>query len=76
VGDALRSTRQALRDDFHGRAQLLERSAHEALRAAQQVSAMGSDQQRTRQRDLSVQQRQLSQVRSTARQVAKVGSDD
>ena len=45
VGDALRSTRQALRDDFHGRAQLLERSAHEALRAAQQVSAMGSDQQ-------------------------------
>jgi hypothetical protein len=75
VGDALRSTRQALRDDFHGRAQLLERSAHEALRAAQQVSAMGADQQRARQRDLAVQQRRLSQVRSTARQVAQVSSD-
>jgi hypothetical protein len=68
--DGLRSTQRQLRDDFHGRALLLERSAGEALEAARRTSALDEGQQRRRQRELVTQDQRLSQVRATARDVA------
>jgi signal recognition particle receptor subunit beta len=68
--DGLRSTQRQLRDDFHARALLLERSAAEAMAAARRTSSLGEGQQRRRERELVQQQRQLDQVQAAARDVA------
>jgi signal recognition particle receptor subunit beta len=68
--DGLRSTQRQLRDDFHARALLLERSASEAMAAARRTSSLGEGQQRRRERELVQQQHQLDQVQAVARSVA------
>jgi hypothetical protein len=70
TADALRRTRQLLRDDFLGRAQQLERTAREAMTAAREAGSMGGQQQQAREHDLATEQRRLDEVRSTARHVA------
>jgi hypothetical protein len=64
--DALRATRQQLRDDFQGRAKQLERSARETAVSVTQASRMDSAQLRERDRQLASQERRLRQVRQAA----------
>jgi hypothetical protein len=68
--DGLRSTQRQLRDDFHARALLLERSAAEASAAARRTSSLDEGQQRRRERELAQQQRRLDQVQASVRSVA------
>ena len=64
--DGLRATQRRLRDDFAARAKLMQRSAAEALHAAQRAGQMGEREQRLRRRELEDQDRQLDRVRATA----------
>ena len=67
--DGLRSTQRQLRDDFQARAILMDRSASRALEAAQRASSLDTEKLRSRTRELEAEERQLDEVRTTAREL-------
>lgn len=68
--DVLRTAQRHLRDDFQGRAQQLERSAHEAMVAARRLSQLDEGQRADRARELQAREDRLESVRAAAREVA------
>jgi hypothetical protein len=68
--DVLRTAQRHLRDDFQGRAQQLERSAHEAMVAARRLSQLDEGQRADRAHELRAREDRLESVRAAAREVA------
>lgn len=70
--DGLRATQRRLRDDFTGRALLMQRSAAEALERAYRASTLEPEQRQLRARELTHQEQRVATMRQNVRELVAV----